>query len=429
MSDTGSPVLPTGAAVYVVGGAVRDALLGLKGADRDWVVVGARPEQLIEAGFKPVGQDFPVFLHPQTREEYALARTERKTAPGYRGFVFHAAPDVSLEEDLERRDLTINAIAQAADGRLIDPFGGQRDLANRIFRHVGPAFAEDPVRILRLARFAARFGDFQVDPETEKLMATMVDAGEVDALVPERVWQELARGLMERQPSRLFEVLYRCGALARLLPELNRVWNDHTKRLIDAAASNDEPLDVRWALLTIDLTRTEDFSGAESIAQRLRLPAELSALSALVARELGSVQRAFELPADALLDMINRCDGIRRPDRFLRMLKACSYADSSCRPAAEPLAQPLAQPLPTPVAHGDQSPQTARLMQALNAARGVDAGAVARSVPPALESPEETGSDRNPSTGSNLSNATLSERIRVAVHRARIEAIARSAGS
>jgi len=420
MSGAVAPELLTGAKVYVVGGAVRDALLGLKGADRDWVVVGARPEQLIEAGFKPVGQDFPVFLHPQTREEYALARTERKTAPGYRGFVFHAAPDVSLEEDLERRDLTINAMAQAADGRLIDPFGGQRDLANRVLRHVGPAFSEDPVRILRLARFAARFGDFQVDPETQKLLGTMVDAGEVDALVPERVWQELARGLMERHPSRLFEVLHGCGALARLLPELNRVWNDRSGRLIDDAALNDEPLDVRWALLTIDLTSAEDCSAAEAMAQRLRVPAELRAMVQLVARECGPVERAFDLSANAMLEVIERCDGIRRPDRFLGMLKASSYALPSMHSSMHP------SMLPSP--HGDRAPQVERFVQALKAARGVDAGSVARHVPSELELSDGTSSDGTSSDGTS-SGGTITERIRLAVQRARVDAIARSLAS
>lgn len=414
MSGAGAPVLPTGAMAYVVGGAVRDALLGLEGADRDWVVVGARPEQLIEAGFKPVGQDFPVFLHPQTREEYALARTERKTAPGYRGFVFHAAPDVSLEEDLARRDLTINAMAQAADGRLIDPFGGQRDLADRVLRHVGPAFSEDPVRILRLARFAARFADFRVDPETQKLLCAMVDAGEVDALVPERVWQELARGLMERQPSRLFEVLRGCGALARLLPELNRVWNDRLGRRIDHAALSDEPLDVRWALLTIDLNRAEDGSVADVMAHRLRVPAELRAMTELVVRECGPVERAFDWSADARLEMIERCDGIRRPDRFLRMLKVCAYANSLEHPPMHPDKRHS-----TPE---DRTQPIARVVQALDAARGVDAGAVAQSVPKHLESSGGTPSGTD-------SDATLSERIRRAVHRARVEAIVRSAAS
>ncbi len=210
--------------LYVVGGAVRDQLLGLPASDRDWVAVGATPEALLAAGYRPVGKDFPVFLHPQTQEEVALARTERKTAPGYHGFTFHADPAVTLEEDLARRDLTINAMAQAEDGTLVDPFGGQRDLATRVLRHVSGAFVEDPERLLLLARLAARFTDFSIAPETQALLRQMVDDGEVDALVPERVWQELSRGLMQPRPSRMFEVLRDCGALARLLPEVHRLW-------------------------------------------------------------------------------------------------------------------------------------------------------------------------------------------------------------
>ncbi|NCV63965.1 MAG: multifunctional CCA tRNA nucleotidyl transferase/2'3'-cyclic phosphodiesterase/2'nucleotidase/phosphatase, partial [Betaproteobacteria bacterium] len=207
---------------YLVGGAVRDALLGITGADRDWVVVGSTPESMVALGFTPVGKDFPVFLHPQTHEEYALARTERKTAPGYKGFVVHASPEVTLEEDLARRDLTINAMAQADDGSVVDPFGGQRDLQNKVLRHVTDAFREDPVRILRVARLAARYPDFSVAPQTMALMQDMVRAGEVNALVSERVWQELAKGLMAKQPSRLLQVLRECGALHVLLPEADR---------------------------------------------------------------------------------------------------------------------------------------------------------------------------------------------------------------
>ena len=253
--------------VYVVGGAVRDELLNLPVQDRDWVVVGATPEEMLAAGFRPVGKDFPVFLHPRTQEEYALARTERKTAPGYAGFAFHAAPDVTLEEDLARRDLTINAMARGDDGVLVDPYGGQADLSARVFRHVGPAFVEDPVRILRLARFAARFTEFTVAPETMALMREMVGNGEVDALVPERVWQELSRGLMETQPSRMFDVLRECGALKRLLPELDRLWGVpqraeyhpeidtgvHVMMVVDTAARRDQELPVRFAALLHDL--------------------------------------------------------------------------------------------------------------------------------------------------------------------------------
>ena len=207
---------------YVVGGAVRDELLGLPAADRDWVVVGASPQELLDQGYKPVGKDFPVFLHPVTREEVALARTERKVGPGYKGFAFHAASDVTLEQDLARRDLTINAIARAEDGSLIDPHGGQADLQARLLRHVSPAFVEDPVRVLRVARLAARFPDFSVAPETMELLRQMVAQGEVDTLVPERVWQELSRGLMAQRPSRMMEVLEDCGALRRLLPAWRR---------------------------------------------------------------------------------------------------------------------------------------------------------------------------------------------------------------
>ena len=253
--------------IYCVGGAIRDELLGLPVKDRDWVVVGATPETLLAEGYKPVGKDFPVFLHPRSHEEYALARTERKTAPGYAGFVFHTDPSVTLEEDLARRDLTINAIARGDDGVLVDPFHGRRDLADGIFRHVSPAFAEDPVRILRLARFAARFAEFRVAPETLDLMRGMVAAGEVDALVPERVWQEIARGLMEARPSRMIQVLRDCGALARLLPEVDRMFGipqpaqhhpevdcgAHLLLVLDEAAATGQPLAVRFACLLHDL--------------------------------------------------------------------------------------------------------------------------------------------------------------------------------
>ncbi|MDQ6629061.1 MAG: multifunctional CCA addition/repair protein, partial [Pseudomonadota bacterium] len=252
---------------YIVGGAVRDRLLGLPVKDRDWVVVGATPEQLLELGYTPVGADFPVFLHPETREEYALARTERKTAPGYRGFAFDAAPDVTLEADLQRRDLSINAMAEMADGTLVDPWGGARDLEARLLRHVAPAFAEDPVRILRVARFAARFADFQVAPETAALMRTMVESGEVDALVPERVWRELSRGLMEARPSRMIEVLRGCGALERVLPEVAHLFGVpqradfhpevdtgvHLLMVLDMAAHLQASLPVRYACLGHDL--------------------------------------------------------------------------------------------------------------------------------------------------------------------------------
>ena len=253
--------------IYIVGGAVRDELLGRTVADRDYVVVGATPQAMLEKGFRPVGKDFPVFLHPATNEEYALARSERKTGRGYHGFAFHAAPDVTLDDDLARRDLTINAMARAPDGTLVDPFHGRRDLEAGILRHVGPAFAEDPVRILRLARFAARLADFSVAPETIELMRGMVASGEVDHLVAERVWQELAKGLMEAAPSRMFEVLRQCGALTRLLPEVDALFGVpqradyhpeidtgvHTLMVVDESARRGYSLPVRFAALTHDL--------------------------------------------------------------------------------------------------------------------------------------------------------------------------------
>ena len=210
--------------IYTVGGAVRDTIMGLPVHDRDYVVVGSTVEEMLSLGFTPVGKEFPVFLHPETKQEYALARTEKKVAPGYRGFVFHASPDVTLEEDLLRRDLTINAMAMSEEGEIIDPFGGRRDIENRVFRHVSEAFAEDPVRILRLARFAARFRDFSVAPETMELMKKMVTDGEVDALVPERVWKELSQGLMESMPSRMIQIMHDCGALERIFPEIEALW-------------------------------------------------------------------------------------------------------------------------------------------------------------------------------------------------------------
>jgi len=337
---------------YLVGGAVRDALLGQAVTDRDWVVVGATPQALLDAGYLPVGKDFPVFLDPETREEVALARTERKTAPGYHGFAFHAAPEVSLEDDLARRDLTINAMAQDAEGRLIDPHGGQRDLQARRLRHVSPAFAEDPVRILRLARFAARLPDFSVAPETEALMAGMVAAGEVDALVAERVWQELARGLMEPRPSRMFEVLRACGALRRLLPEVDRLWGVpqraeyhpevdtgvHLMMVLDMSARLAAPLPVRYACLGHDLGKGttpvellprhlghEERSARllRAVGERLKVPSDCRELGDLVAREHGNVHRSSEFGAAALLRLIERCDALRRPERFEQALLAC----------------------------------------------------------------------------------------------------------
>ncbi|PZP93156.1 MAG: multifunctional CCA addition/repair protein [Variovorax paradoxus] len=342
--------------IYKVGGAVRDALMGWPVHDHDWVVVGASPQQMLDAGYLPVGKDFPVFLHPQTREEYALARTERKTARGYHGFAFHAAPDVTLEQDLARRDLTINAMAQPADAQgldgLVDPFGGAADLQGQVLRHVSDAFREDPVRILRLARFAARFADFTVAPATQALMREMVVDGEVDALVSERVWQELARGLMERRPSRMFEVLRGCGALVRLLPEVDALWGVpqraehhpevdtgvHLMLVLDMAAALAAPLPVRFACLCHDLgkaTTPADLlprhHGHEQrsaqllrrLAERLRVPTECRDLADVVAREHGNIHRSAELGAVAVMRLLERCDAIRKPARFEQALLAC----------------------------------------------------------------------------------------------------------
>jgi tRNA nucleotidyltransferase (CCA-adding enzyme) len=368
---------------YMVGGAVRDALLGLPVNDRDWVVIGATPEEMARAGYLPVGRDFPVFLHPETREEYALARTERKTGRGYHGFAFQADPGVTLEEDLARRDLTINAIAQAGDGSLVDPFGGQRDLERKVLRHVTDAFREDPVRILRLARFAAQFPDFSVAPETLELMREMVADGEVDALVPERVWQELARGLMEGHPARMFEVLRNCGALARLLPEVDRLWGVpqradyhpevdagvHLMMVLDMAARLHAPLPVRFACLVHDLgkgTTPESMlprhHGHEErsarllrgVAQRLRVPVECSELADVVAREHGNIHRSGDLGAAALVRLLERCDAFRKPQRFVDVLLACE-CDARGRGGLQE--QPY--------------PQRARLLAALEAARSV----------------------------------------------------------
>ncbi len=390
---------------YLVGGALRDRLLGLPVSDRDWLVVGATPEEMVERGFLPVGRDFPVFLHPRTHEEYALARTERKSAPGYRGFVVHAAPDVTLEEDLARRDLTINAIAlqlDAADAlaaddpvpldeaRLADPYGGRRDLQARVLRHVTEAFREDPVRILRVARFAARFTDFDVAPETMALMRGMVAAGEVDALVPERVWQELSRGLMESQPSRMFAVLRECGALAVLLPEVDRLWGVpqpaahhpeidtgvHLMMVLDLAAQRGEPLPVRFACLVHDLgkgttpaellprhlgheQRSVDLLRA--VCERWRVPVELRELAEVVAREHGNIHRSEGLDAAALLRLLERCDALRKPARFAQALAACE-CDARGRLGFE----------------DHPYPQRARLLAALAAAQAVATDPIAR---------------------------------------------------
>lgn len=371
--------------VYEVGGAVRDALLGEPVTDRDWVVVGATPQAMIEAGYRPVGRDFPVFLHPISREEYALARTERKSAPGYHGFSFHAAPDVTLEEDLARRDLTINAMARSADGRLVDPFGGQRDLAAGVLRHVSPAFAEDPVRLLRLARFAARWPDFRVAEETLGLLRRLVETGEVDALVAERVWQELARGLMERRPSRMLELLRECGALGRLLPSLDALWHPPASaadaggrllRALDDAARREAPLAARFALLALDplaAERSRQEAGAADaearaidIAQRWKVPNDARELAALVAREHAAVVRGHRHDADRLAQLLERCDVWRRPERFEQALLAWTCAAQAADP--DTATQPAAPP------PGDRAVE--RIRQAWTLARAVDARAV-----------------------------------------------------
>lgn len=342
--------------IYMVGGAVRDQLLGRPVNDHDWVVVGATPEQMTALGYLPVGRDFPVFLHPQTREEYALARTERKSGRGYRGFVVQASPDVTLEQDLARRDLTINSIAISADpasaGAIIDPYGGVQDLQRRVLRHVSEAFHEDPVRILRVARFAARFTDFSVAPETMQLMREMVAHGEADHLVPERVWQELARGLMEDKPSRMFEVLRECGALRVLLPEVDRLWGVpqppqhhpevdtgvHLLLVLDMAARLQAPLTVRFACLTHDLGKgstppdilprhigheQRSVQLLKGLCARWRVPNDCRELAEVVAREHGNIHRSGDLGAAALVRLLERCDAIRKPQRFEEILLAC----------------------------------------------------------------------------------------------------------
>ncbi|MDF3010524.1 MAG: multifunctional tRNA nucleotidyl transferase/23-cyclic [Burkholderiales bacterium] len=324
---------------YVVGGAVRDELLGLPVKDRDYVVVGATPEEMARLGYKPVGKDFPVFLHPRTHEEYALARTERKSGRGYKGFTVRAAPDVSLEEDLRRRDLTINAMAKAEDGMLIDPFGGEKDLRAGILRHVSEAFTEDPVRILRVARFAARF-DFQVHETTMNLMRNMVTSGEADALVPERVWQEIAKGLCEPRPQRMFEVLEACGLRARLLPELRNT-------TVNFRGS----LPVRFAQLAWPLEESE----VTALCDRLRAPNEVRELALVACRNRETLLAAPRAPAQALLELLKRADAFRRPERLAALLEAARLAAPGL--------------------------DVARVERALAAAAGVDAAAIAATAP------------------------------------------------
>jgi tRNA nucleotidyltransferase (CCA-adding enzyme) len=319
--------------IYTVGGAVRDELLGLPVKERDYVVVGATPEEMARLGFKPVGKDFPVFLHPETHEEYALARTERKSGRGYKGFTVYASPEVTLEEDLKRRDLTINAIAKDEQGRLIDPFGGKKDLEEGVLRHVSEAFAEDPVRILRVARFAARFG-FRVADQTMALMKNMVESGEADYLVAERVWQEFSRGLAEPRPEQMFDVLRRCGLLAKFLPELQS---------IPRTFSGSVP--ARFALLAWPLTASE----VEALCDRLRAPNEVRELALTASRNKAALRSSTP---EGLLELLKRADAFRRPERFAELLEVARLAEPGFDPA--------------------------RAQRALQAASAVDAGAIAK---------------------------------------------------
>lgn len=380
------------AKIYCVGGAVRDRLLGLAVQDHDWVVVGSTPEEMVAQGFQPVGKDFPVFLHPQTHEEYALARTERKTARGYQGFAVYAAPDVTLEQDLLRRDFTINAIAEDADGKLIDPHNGIADLRAGILRHVSTAFGEDPVRILRAARFAARFG-FTIAPDTLALMRGMVNNGEVDALVAERVWQELARGLMEKKPSRFFETLRSCGALDRIIPEVDALFGVpqpekhhpeidcgiHTMLVVDDAAHHDYTLETRYAALTHDLGKgntpkdilprhigheLRSVELVKQLSERLRASSECRDLALLAARYHGDIHRAKELRAETIIKLFQSADAWRRPERFAHLLQACA-SDARGRTGHE----------------NDAYPQADYLLNLLAVARAVDAGEIAKQCP------------------------------------------------
>ena len=378
--------------IYSVGGAVRDELLDLPVKDKDFVVVGATSQAMLDEGYKPVGKDFPVFLHPKTYEEYALARTERKTAKGYKGFAVHAAPDVTLEQDLSRRDFTINAIAKDNAGKLIDPFNGQADIKAKVLRHVSSAFVEDPVRILRAARFSARFIDFTVAPETLNLMQQMVNNGEVDALVPERVWQELSKGLMEARPSRMFEVLRECGALQKILPELDKLWGVpqpaqhhpeidtgvHVMMVIDYAAKQNFTLPVRFAALVHDLgkgtTPTDilprhighelrSVQLLKDVAKRLKLPNDCKELGVMVAKFHGKLHQALKMRPDTLLEFLMELDSLRQPMRFNDFLKACE-ADSRGRTGFE----------------NSELPETELMKTALKAALLLDSGAVAKGI-------------------------------------------------
>ena len=376
--------------IFSVGGAVRDELLGLPVQDRDFVVVGASPDEMLSLGYRPVGKDFPVFLHPVTHEEYALARTERKAGRGYKGFTFHASTEVPLEEALARRDLTSNAIARREDGTLIDPFNGVADLKARLLRHVGPAFVEDPVRILRVARFSARFDDFSIAPETMALMRQMVENGEADHLVAERVWQELARGLMEARPSRMIRTLHECGALGRVLPALDRLFGvpqradfhpeidtgEHALMALDCAAREGSALPVRFAVLLHDLgkglTPAADLPRhpgheargqalVEEVCAYLKTPAECRDLALLVVRHHGDIRRGPEMRASTIVRLLEKTDALRRPQRFRQLLEACD-CDFHGRTGWQDKPFPAREIFPL----------------ALEAARSVDAAAIAR---------------------------------------------------
>lgn len=397
---------------YIVGGAVRDELLGYPIKDKDYVVVGSTPEQMVAAGFRPVGKDFPVFLHPKTHDEYALARTERKTAKGYKGFVVHASPEITLEQDLARRDLTVNAIAKNEVGEFVDPFHGIDDIKSKTLRHVSDAFVEDPVRILRIARFSARLADFNIAPETLSLMQQMVDAGEVDALVAERVWQELAKGLMEKKPARMFEVLRSCGALKRIIPELDNLWGVpqppqhhpevdtgvHVMMVLDYAAQQAFSLPVRFAALMHDLGKgttpkemlprhigheERGVHLVKEVCKRLRVPNDCKELALMVAKFHGKLYQSLDMRPSTLLEFLIQLDAIRQPERFNGFLQACE-ADSRGRTGLENC--------PTPAAD--------LMRKVLDAAFTIDAGAIA-------------------------SKQSDVEKIKIAIFEARVEAIKR----
>lgn len=399
--------------IYSVGGAVRDELLGIPVKDRDHVVVGSTPEIMTSMGFRPVGKDFPVFLHPETHEEYALARTERKTSRGYKGFEIYASPEVTLGEDLARRDLTINAMAKDEAGNIIDPFGGIADLEAGILRHISPAFSEDPVRVLRVARFSARFG-FAIAPETLNLMNEMVHNGEVEALVPERVWQELARGLMEKKPSRMFHALKKCGALQRIMPEVDVLFGVpqsplhhpeidtgvHVMLVLDHAAARDYSLEVRFSALMHDLGKgttppaewphhpgheARGVALVKNLCAMLRVPNDSRDLALVTTHFHGAAHRALELDAGAIFGLLQGTDAFRKPGRFESFLLACT-ADFRGRPGYGKTCYPQAE----------------ILRAALQAALDVDAGEIAKTASSPQEISERVAQARTIAIGMQL---------------------------